>query len=268
VNEAGSKEIFVEAVGLAAPGFANWQSAVSVLRNERPYVATALPPHAPVLLPPNERRRASPTVRLAFQAGEDAMQSSSIAAANLATVFASSDADLNIIHRICTALTVTPRMISPTDFHNSVHNAAAGYWSIAVGARAPSSTISAHDYSFAVGLAEACGCVVIDGCDTLLVAFDLPPPEPLYQKRPIAQPVAVALVLSRLSTANTLAGLRYRRVRASPSTMSTPDLETVRLANPAGRGLPLLELLAQRRDGEVVLPVGENAGLAVRLRMV
>ena len=35
-------------------------------------------------------------------------------------VFASSDADLAIIHRICVALTATPRLISPTDFHNSV----------------------------------------------------------------------------------------------------------------------------------------------------
>jgi len=262
------KTVFIEAVGLAAPGLADWQSAIPVLRAERPYAATALPPHAPALLPPNERRRASPTVRLAFQAGEDAMQTSSIAAANLATVFASSDADLNIIHRICTALTVVPRMISPTDFHNSVHNAAAGYWSIAVGARAPSTTISAHDYSFAVGLTEACGCVLIDGSDTLLVAFDLPPPEPLYQKRPIAHPVAVGLVLTRTSTPNTLAGLRYRRVRSSPSTMPTPDLETLRLANPAARALPLLTQLAHRRDAEVILPVSENAGLAVELRMI
>src|SRR5690242_4944354 len=99
-----SSEIFVEAVGLAAPGLVGWRSAVPILRGEQPYVAAELPPHAPPLLPPNERRRASPTVRLAFQAAEDAMQCSSIAASELATVFASSDADLNIIHRICTAL--------------------------------------------------------------------------------------------------------------------------------------------------------------------
>jgi len=267
MSVVAEQTVFVEAVGLAAPGLANWQSAVPTLRDERPYVAAALPPHAPALLPPNERRRASSTVRLAFQAAEDAMRTSSIAAANLATVFASSDADLNIIHRICTALTVTPRLISPTDFHNSVHNAAAGYWSIAVGARAPSTTISAHDYSFAVGLAEACGCVLVDGCDTLLVAFDLPPPPPLYEKRPIAQPVAAALVLSRNQTANTLAGLRYRRVAAPPTAMRA-ELESLRLSNPAARALPLLANLARRLDGEVILPVSENAGLAVELRML
>ena len=82
-------------------------------------------------------------------------RATALPAASLATVFASSDADLAIIHRICLALTATPRLISPTDFHNSVHNAAAGYWSIAAGARAASTTISAHDGSFAAGLARS-----------------------------------------------------------------------------------------------------------------
>jgi hypothetical protein len=263
-----SGAVFIEAIGIAAPGLVGWQSAAPILRGEQPYVAAELPPHAPPLLPPNERRRASPTVRLAFQAAEDAMQSSSIAASELATVFASSDADLNIIHRICSALTVTPRMISPTDFHNSVHNAAAGYWSIAVGSRAPSSTISAHDYSFAVGLAEAWGCVQVDGCDTLLVAFDLPPPAPLYEKRPIEQPAAIALVLTQRRTSNTVGSLHCEWVQTAPTACASEPLERLRQNNPAARGLPLLALIAQGKEGSVVLPLGENAGLAIEFRMV
>lgn len=263
-----NQEVFIEAIGLVAPGLPSWQAALPVLRGEQPYVPTPLPPHASALLPPNERRRATPTVRLAFQACEDAVQTSSIPAAELATVFTSSDADLNIIHRICTALAATPRMISPTDFHNSVHNAAAGYWSIAVGARAPSTTISAHDYSFAMGLAEACGAVRVDGCNTLLVAFDLPPPGPLYAKRPIAQPLGVALVLTREPTPKALASLRCEWTASAPTVMEEPDLESLRIANPAARALPLLSLLAQRRSGAVILARSQNAGLSVELRMV
>jgi hypothetical protein len=263
-----TQNIFIEAVGLAAPGLANWQAALPILQGQQAYESTPLQPHSPLLLPPNERRRATPTVRLAFQAAEDAVQGSSIAAAELATVFTSSDADLNIIHRICTALAATPRMISPTEFHNSVHNAAAGYWSIAVGSRAPSTTLSAHDYSFAAGLAEACGCVQVDGLNTLLVAFDLPPPEPIYAKRPIAQPVGVALVLTRERTAKSLASLRCVPTADPQTVLKTPGLEALRVSNPAARALPLLSLLALRHSGSVILPRAENAGLLVELRMV
>lgn len=261
-------EVFIDAVGLAAPGLSNWQLAIPILRGEQLYEPTPLPPHSPALLPPNERRRATQTVRLAFQAAEDAMQTSCVAAAELATVFASSDADLNIIHRISTALSQTPRLISPTDFHNSVHNAAAGYWSIAVGARAPSTTISAYDASFAVGLLEAIGMVTIDNCRTLLVAFDTPPPEPLYAKRPIRDAFGIALVLTGERTPKSLASIRCRPSDAAETPLLQPALEALRSGNPAGRALPLLELLALRRSGSVILSRGENAGLEIELRVL
>ena len=162
-------------------------------------------------------------------------------------MFASSDADLNIIHRISLALTQTPRLVSPTDFHNSVHNAAAGYWSIAVGARAPSSTISAYDFSFAAGLAEACTLVRSIGCDTLLVAFDLPPPQPLLcetadrlHRGRRARPHARANPAFAGRTAV------HPNVRDPTIASSTPALEELRRSNPATAALPLLELLAQR----------------------
>ena len=263
-----SERVWVAAIGIAAPGLPNWSAAQLVLRGDAPYVRTELLPHAPALLPPNERRRATPTVRIAFAAAEDAMQGTSLPAAQLATVFASSDADLNIIHRISTALTQTPRLVSPTDFHNSVHNAAAGYWSIAVGSRAPSTTISAYDFSFAAGLAEACNLVRIDACDTLLVAFDLPPPPPLLDKRPIACSAGVALVLTLAQTEHSLASLTCKATRESATVASTPALDELRRGNPATAALPLLELIARRQNGRVVLPLAENAGLAIELSIV
>jgi hypothetical protein len=110
--------VFIESVGLAAPGLPSWQEGRATLRGESALVPAPLSPHTPTLLPLNERRRATPAVKLAFRAAEDAMQGTS--AASLATVFASSDADLAIIHRICLALTATPRLVSPTDLTTSV----------------------------------------------------------------------------------------------------------------------------------------------------
>ena len=260
------KPIFIEAVGLAAPGLPSWQQGRIVLRGEQPYENTPLPPHTPALLPANERRRATPAIRLAFQAAEDAMQGTSIPAANLATVFASSDADLGIIHRISLALTASQRFISPTDFHNSVHNAAAGYWSIAVGSRAASTTISAHDGSFAAGLLEASLLVQVDACDALLVAFDLPAPDPLNAKRPIAHPVAVALVLTQQATANSLAALSCETTTETGTPLADTALEALRTGNPAARALPLLQRLAARDFGRVILPNANGRNLAVELR--
>ena len=48
-----------------------------------------------------------------------------------------------------------PASISPTRFHNSVHNAAAGYWTIGAHCMQAATAISAYDASFAEGLLEA-----------------------------------------------------------------------------------------------------------------
>jgi hypothetical protein len=258
--------VYLHAIGLAAPGLAGWEKARAVLRGDEPHVATALAPHAPALLPANERRRATPAVRLAFQAAEDAMKSCALPAARLATVFASSDADLAIIHRISSALANTPRLISPTDFHNSVHNAAGGYWHIATASHRASSTICAYDGSFAAGLLESCVQVAVDGHDVLFVAFDLPAPEPLHSKRPMSHPASVALVLGARPEAGMLATLSCAATRdESETAMACDALESLRTGNPASRALPLLALVARGKPGRVVLPAANGNLLAVTM---
>ncbi len=250
--------VYVCAVGIAAPGLPDWATAQPVLRGEAPYVAAELPPYQPQLLPPNERRRAPPAVRQAFRAAEDAVARSPRPPAELATVFASSEADMGIIHRICTALNQPARVISPTDFHNTVHNAAAGYWSIAVGARGPSNTLCGHDATLAAGLLEAAAQVTTDGYDVLLVFYDVPPPQPLYEARPIGSSASVALVLTTQRGPGCLGELSLELVPETPlSVMADAGLEALRRSNPSARALPLLQLLAQGRAGTVH---AENAG--------
>jgi hypothetical protein len=258
---------FIESISFAAPGLPDWQSAQAVLRGEQPYIASELPIYQPALLPPNERRRASPTVRMAFRAAEAATQASSIAATDLALVFASADGDLQIAQRICAALAETQRFISPTDFHNSVHNAAAGYWSIASQAHGPSTAIAAYDHSFSVGLMEALGLVLIEQQATLLVAYDLPGPTPLLEKRPVQNQVGVGLILTPRRTANTLARLSTKPINSAATPMNEAALETMRSSNPAARALPLLQLLAYRRSGSVALSLPNEASVEIHLEM-
>ena len=59
--------------------------------------------------------------------------------ATLPSVFTSAHGDLAVNDYMCATLATQPTAISPTRFHNSVHNAAAGYWTIATGCHAASS---------------------------------------------------------------------------------------------------------------------------------
>jgi hypothetical protein len=243
----------IRSVGIAAPGLAGWDASREVLRGALPYAAIEETAYAPALLPPNERRRATASVRQAFRAAEDAVRGSD--ARQLASVFASSDADMAVLHRICAALAQTTRSISPTDFHNSVHNAASGYWSIAVQSTAPTTTLSAYDASFTAGLIEAAAMTAEHG-DVLLVAYDAIAPQPLLNKRSMALSAGVALILGRQDSdadAATLGRIDIAFAGSAESVCSNAPLEAARAANPALRALPLLELLAARRGGAVVL---------------
>lgn len=247
------KPVFIESLGIAAPGLAGWAQARAVLRGEQAYVPQELETYQPNLLPANERRRATPAVRLAFRVAEEAVAMSAIPAQDLAGVFATAEADTSILHRICTALAEDTRAVSPTDFHNSVHNAAAGYWSIAANAKLPSVTLAANDATFIAGLIEACGLVHGDGYKVLLAAYDLRPPEPLFDARPLACNAGVALVLSAQRSERSLAQLEIVESDGAETTLADEALEALRVGNPACRTLPLLRLLALEQAGEVCM---------------
>ena len=250
-------EIWVEAIGIAAPGLPDWPATRAILRGEAPYQPDDLPPYQPQLLRPNERRRATPAVRQAFRAAESACIASGRAPGEYAAVFTTSDADMSIIDRIGLALADSARIISPIDFHNSVHNAAAGYWSIAVDGRLPSTTLCAYDASFSAGLLEAAVMTVVDGFDSLLVAYDVPAPTLLQPKRAIFNAVSTALTLCRARPPRPCARLQLRRDHTPITTLQDPALENLRRSNPAARALPLLRLLALETSGVVAV---EDAG--------
>lgn len=248
--------LHVESVGLAAPGLPDWPRSVAALAGEAPYQSQPLEAYSPMLLPPNERRRATQVVRLAFRSSEDALARSSIPASALATVFASSEGDTDVVHRINVALAQSARSLSPTDFHNSVHNAPAGYWSIAVGSKQPSTSLAAFDGSFAAALTEAAALALGDGLDVLATTYDMAMPPVLAPKRPVPEPFASALVLTARRTGHSLASLTLAETQEPETTMADPALEALRRCNPSARALPLLRLLAMRAAGTVHLPAG------------
>jgi len=202
-----------------------------------------LPPAAG--LPPAERRRVGRAVKLALAVGQEAAAGRNLG--RLATVFTASGADGDNCHEICQMLATSDRQISPTRFHNSVHNAPAGYWSIANAAMAPSTSLCAYDGSFGAGLLEAACSVQVTRAPVLLIAYDTGYPEPLRRVRPIADAFGLALLLSPEPTAGTLGRIGVRLTAAAADVMADPALESLRTAYPAARGLPLLVALARRQ---------------------
>lgn len=261
--------VWIESVGLAAPGLASWHDAQSALRGERELrLDDTSGAWQSTLLPANERRRSTASVRQAFRAGEDAKTHSSLDFSRLASVFASSDADMTVLNRMCNALTTPAHALSPTDFHNSVHNAASGYWSIAVQSMAPTTTVAGYDDSFGVGLLEALGLVPDSEEGVLLIAYDVPAPPPLLARRTLATSASVALVLTRSPTAHAMAQLSVTNIAGHTpiSVCRSAALEALRCGNPALRALPLLEALALGNPAPLVISAGGGVHLTLEIR--
>lgn len=258
-------ELWIEGVGIFAPGLVGWEQAAPVLAGRQPYVPAVPPKLAPALLPADVRRRTTDHIRLAVEVAGEAVRHAQADAAALWSVFATSESDGAISHNICEEVAKDVPEVSPTRFHNSVTNAPAGYWCMAVQSRAPSSSLSGFDASAGAGLIEAGVQVRAEGCSVLLVAHDAPFPEPLHGVRPMSAIFGAALVLAPARSARSLARLLVS-IEPTPgalSRMSDSGLDGLRTGNPAARLLPVLAALARREAMELRLPYVHGQALCV-----
>jgi hypothetical protein len=259
--------LFVESVGLVGPGLSGWSASRPVLVGAVPYVPSEVLLPAPEGLPAAERRRTGLQVRLALKVGLDALAHWTGSSDTLASVFASSGGDGEILHEICGALATTERQVSPTRFHNSVHNAPAGYWSIALRSHAPSISICCYDWSFAAGLLEAAAQCIAEGAPVLLVSYELPYPEPLYATRSVLGTLGTALLLAPQPSAQAFAriDLSIEASATPPTRMHNHELEALRAGNPTGRALPLLRELAGSSAATITLEYANSNSLRVEI---
>lgn len=270
-SESGSSPlaVYVEGIGLLGPGLSSWKEGRLCLDGGIAFQPARCVLPLPMALPSAERRRAGAVVKVSLAVGQQAVEASGLDAKTLPSVFSSSSGDAVNCHEICSALASGDRLISPTRFHNSVHNASSGYWSISSGAMASSSVLCGRDAGFAAGLLEAMTQCVVDDGPVLLVVYDTEYPEPLYSKRPLPDTMGVALVLAAKRSERSLAcvtldGCAFMTASAA-DTMADPGLELLRLSIPAARALPLLQCIAARETRVVVLAYLEPSQLAVEV---
>jgi hypothetical protein len=158
-------------------------------------------------------------------------------------------------------------MISPTLFHQSVHNTAAGYWGIATSCQQSSTALSCYDDSCAAGLLEAVTFATIEDCPVLFVSYDLPAPEPLIRARQIRSAFATALVLSSIDdgTSATVT-LSLAPAEGRPVTeMADRELERLRADNPSARLLPMLRALAGREPSIIRMNLLDDQRLVIEV---
>jgi hypothetical protein len=238
------------AAGVLAPGVLCLQDLLALRRGGHAQRADDLQLPSPQALPANERRRASQVVRLTLACAEQALAGSPFEVDQMRLVFASDEGTGEVCQQMLEAL-AAGRELSPLLFHNSVHNAPSGYFSIGHQNRQSALSVSLGRESFASGLLCAASEAHSSGQAVLFVAYDSPMPPPLRTLLPIEQPSATAWIIA--STAARPIGsiplapfqLDLHAVDAPGDEPQTHWLPTSWAGNSSAAGFVALALLAE-----------------------
>lgn len=238
--------LYVNGVALWSQRLPGWERARKILAGIEPAPQELSPRPAAELLPPTERRRAPDTVSVAMEAALAACKFAQLAPSSLPCVFSSMHGDLAITDYMCATMASTPTLVSPTKFHNSVHNAAAGYWTIAADCTRPYTSLSAGELSFGAGLLETCVQALTGNENVLLVAYDIDARGPLAPVAASKGLLSVGLIVSPQRGPQALAQLVLEVVSGPGLTPSRARPENAALVagNSTESCLPLIEALA------------------------
>jgi hypothetical protein len=258
--------VHVEGIGFWAPHLPDWAALTRALESgELTQSETEVRP-SPSALPPTERRRAPEPVLLACEAAGQACAMAGRDPSALACVFTSTHGDLAITDAMCATLAADPRELSPTRFHNSVHNAPSGYWTVAAHCHASATAISASQGSFAAGLLEAAIEVHADNQSVLLTAYDIAARGPLAEVAPSTLPFAMAFVLSPVRSDRSLARLSLQVVPEPSASTDTPPFLAPLAGNPmAVQALPLLVAIGRHEAANVIVTSGAETSLRIEV---
>lgn len=249
--------------GISAPGLPDMAALARVLDGAE-LDETAKAGAGISLLSPRERRRCPETVRLSMAAAEQACTDAGIAPGESDAVFTSGMGDVAISDYMCRTLAESPDLLSPMRFHNSVHNAAAGYWSIGTGAHGDITALSGATDSLVAGLIEAACRVETSGLPVLLVVYDLHSDGPMEAVWPARQPFAGALLLGPEKAGalnldlSPIAGLEADDAPALPSVLAERVAD-----NPAARVLFLLVAALEKIPGPIRLAARQGPSLLI-----
>ncbi len=186
---------YLRGVGLWTPEYANFEAWVAARQPESLAVSAtqdraARPPAN--LLHPRLRRRTSVLTRASVTALEAAAGQGGVGLDAVRFVLVSSFGEIETTVELLAQLAEPQGPVSPTKFHNSVHNTATGYMSIASGNHREATALAGGPHNLEIATLELLAGLAIDGGDAVLIVAEELLPEPFA--RPDADPTfAVAL---------------------------------------------------------------------------
>ncbi|MEO5769251.1 MAG: beta-ketoacyl synthase chain length factor [Polyangia bacterium] len=178
-------------LGAWTPGFpdaASWRQA-------QPRAEVISPPPR---LPARLRRRASLLTRMVAEVAAQATEQAGVSLQGLPVVMGSAYGELMTTMEMLEEME-TGQPLSPSRFHNSVHNTATGYLSMAADNQAPCTALAAGNDTVAMVLQEALALLADRGGDVLVVLAD--EQLPLEISSTSQPPLAAALLLRSSSAA-------------------------------------------------------------------
>ena len=252
-------------VGLWTPGFADaaaWASREHVPGDRSGPGADA--PRAE-LLPPMLRRRTSLLTRMAAEVAAQAIAAAGLDHAHVTVIYGSVYGEIRTTLDLLEALLDPAAPLSPTKFHNSVHNTAAGYVSIASQNRGGNAAITAGRSTLAMGLIECAGLVAAGQGPALLVIAEESLPEPLAAGR-IYGPLAAAFALDAPGSGGMLLRTcRLRQVDSGVLSQAVAPLPEGLRANPCAAALGLVEAALRPEACRVALEPEQARGWLIEL---
>lgn len=261
-------QVFVHGLGAFGPGFENWQDLQNLLAGHGGN-DDALKAPKPAVIPANERRRAPLAVRIAVETASQAIAMSDIPATEAACVFASGLGDTDLTDYMCKVLAGPDKQLSPTKFHNSVHNAAAGYWTIATHCRQPANSIAGLGYSVSIALLEGMVQCITEQRPVLLAFYDTATSQVLSRLFSNEQAFGFAMLISPSDDTGLATRLDAKTVTlAQPKwpTLNTAQLEHLYAANPAAKSLCLAKALTAAPASKLSLPLSQGSALEIDVK--
>ena len=262
-------------IGCWGPGFQNWSQLQSILSetnldttSEESQSDISKGPK-PEIIPANERRRAPLPVRLAVESSWQACQHANIAAESLASVFVSGIGDTQLTDYMCRALVGESKALSPTKFHNSVHNAAAGYWTISTGCRQAANSVAGFQEAVSLALMEALLQCQIEGKPILITFYDAPSSTVLKELLKNETAFSASIIIGPADTSSDAQNYQATISNGAyqwPNFKSTQPLQECYNNNPAAKLLPLLHAFAHRDANamqSITMPLSSERHLSI-----
>lgn len=258
----------IAGIGAWGPGFNNWEELVTLLKNpsDEPLPEAVAP--KPTVIPANERRRAPLPVKMAVETSSQACTHARISPQEAACVFGSGLGDTEITDYMCRVLTTELKQLSPTKFHNSVHNAAAGYWTISSDCMKAANSVAAYHFTAGISLLEALAHVATHEEPVLMTLFDTKAHKVYGEIFDCSHDFAASLLLVPSNPENVKQPSLTATLNCGRGELPTPSnqvLAGLYTENPSAKLLTLLELLSHEMGGETRLAVSDGTSLDIVL---